>query len=266
MDERSQSATAILRSFAAARAAARVLLRPVGLAVQDWQADLARRHGIHGFCYYHYWFNDKQLLEKPVELLLRRGEPDLPFCLVWANEPWTRAWDGGEHQVLMPQSYGGEADWKRHFDYLLSVFRDRRYISVDGKPMFLIYRSANIRDCEPMLRPWRGWAADAGLPGLHVVSMMTGFPVDRRRESFDAFAEFEPMYTIAHRLPYWLRKRERWIARFTCAGQRVFRTRGSAAEKSPPSAPPPPPGFNPLSPQKEGAGTLSEFRPGSPLS
>ena len=191
-------------------------------AVHDWQASLARKHGVHGFCYYHYWFNGKQLLERPIDVLLRRGEPDQPFCVAWANEPWTRAWDGGEHQVLMPQAYGNEADWQRHFEYLLRVFRDPRYIRVDGKPMFLIYRSASIDVCEAMFGVWRRLAREAGLPGLHLVGMLTGFDRDRRAGLFDANAEFEPMYTIRHGLPYWLRKREKWIRRLTTAVWRVF--------------------------------------------
>jgi hypothetical protein len=191
-------------------------------AVHEWQASLAREHGVYGFCYYHYWFNGKQLLEKPIDLLLRRGQPNLPFCLAWANEPWTRAWDGGEHQVLMPQSYGDETDWRRHFAYLLRAFQDPRYIRVDGKPMFLIYRSASIDVCEPMFLLWRELAKQAGLPGLHLVGMLTGFDRDRRAGLFDAFAEFEPMYTIRHGLPYWLRKREKWIRRVTTAIWRVF--------------------------------------------
>lgn len=192
-------------------------------SVHDWQAVLAKRYGVHGFCYYHYWFRGKQLLERPVELLLTRGEPDIPFCLAWANEPWTRAWDGGDHQVLMPQLYGDEADWAAHFDYLLRAFRDERYIRVDGKPMLLIYRSASIDVLEPMLSLWRQLAIGAGLPGLHIVEMLTGFNRDARTQLFDAFAEFEPMYTIRHRMPYWLRKREKWRKRLIVATTRLLR-------------------------------------------
>jgi Glycosyltransferase WbsX len=191
-------------------------------STQDWQAQLARAHGVDGFCYYHYWFNGKRLLEKPLQLLLQRGKPDLPFCLAWANEPWTRAWDGGDREVLMPQSYGDESDWLRHFDCLLEAFRDPRYIRVAGKPMFLIYRSASIQVCEPMLRCWRRLAERAGLPGLHIVGMLTGFDRDPRPHIFDAFAEFEPMYTIRHGMPYWLRKREKWTRRIMNAMWTVF--------------------------------------------
>lgn len=191
-------------------------------AVQEWQANLARQHGLFGFCYYHYWFRGKRLLERPVESLLSRGSPDFPFCLAWANEPWTRAWDGGEQQVLMPQSYGDKDDWLRHFHYLLPMFEDPRYIRVDGRPMFLIYRSASIEVLEPMLDLWRALAIKEGLKGLHVVGMLTGFDRDQRKDLFDAFVQFEPMYTIRHSLPYWLRKREKWIRRVTECSWRLF--------------------------------------------
>jgi hypothetical protein len=197
-------------------------------ATQDRQVELARSHGIYGFCYYHYWFNGKRLLEKPVELLLQRGEPDFPFCLSWANEPWTRSWDGGDREVLMPQEYGDESDWQKHFEYLLRIFRDRRYIRVDGKPMLLIYRSASIDVAEPMLRLWRQLAERAGLPGLHIVSMRTAFPPDPRPGLFDAFAEFEPVFTFRERKPFWLRKRERWIRQYRRARLRWFGSVGAA--------------------------------------
>jgi lipopolysaccharide biosynthesis protein len=191
-------------------------------ATQDWQASLARRHGIHGFCYYHYWFAGKRLLEKPVELLLERGKPDFPFCLAWANEPWTRAWDGGDREVLMPQEYGDEADWHRHFECLLRTFRDPRYIRVDGKPMMLIYRSASIGPAEPMLRLWRQLAERAGLPGLHIVSMLTAFPPDPRPALFDAFADFEPAFTQVQRRGFWWRKRERFYRKYRKWSLRLF--------------------------------------------
>ncbi len=178
-------------------------------ATMDWQAQLAKTHGLDGFCYYHYWFNGKRLLDKPLDLLLERGKPDFPFCLAWANEPWTRAWDGGDREVLMPQEYGGESDWRRHFDCLLRFFRDPRYICVDGKPMLLLYRTNSIEDADPMLRLWRQLASSAGFPGLHIVSMMTAFGTDTR-PLFDAHTEFEPSYTFRQPLTFWWRKRERF--------------------------------------------------------
>ena len=88
-----------------------------------WQADLANKYGVYGFCFYHYWFDGKLLLEKPAELLLEHKDIPLRFCFSWANEPWARTWDGKQHQILMPQSYGEKKDWQRHFDYLLPFLK-----------------------------------------------------------------------------------------------------------------------------------------------
>ena len=101
---------------------------PRDMSLLARQAAMARTHGIHGFCFYHYWFNGRKLLEAPIEAFLSTGEIEMPFCLCWANEPWTRAWDGRSRDVLMPQAYGARHEWKTHFDYLLPFFRDaRRY-------------------------------------------------------------------------------------------------------------------------------------------
>ncbi len=97
---------------------------------------MAREYGIHGFCYYHYWFNGELLLEQPVEEMLTTGAPDMPFCLCWANENWTRAWDGMEREVLIKQDYT-DSDAESHMKYLAPYFLDRRHIKVDGKPCFL---------------------------------------------------------------------------------------------------------------------------------
>ncbi len=164
---------------------------------RERQADLARSHGIYGFCYYHYWFRGRRLLERPFREVLESGEPDMPFCLSWANEPWTRRWDGMDSEVLMPQEYGDEEDWTRHFEFLLEAFRDERYIRVDGKPLFLIYRPADIPRCDEMLLHWRKLASKNGLRGLHLVRTLGGFPVGEPR-GFDASMEFEPHYTFAH--------------------------------------------------------------------
>jgi lipopolysaccharide biosynthesis protein len=109
------------------------------------QAELAKKYGIDGFCFYHYWFNGKKLLEKPLEQMLERGTPDFPFMLCWANENWTRTWDGMDKHILMKQEYGFEDD-EAHFDYLLPFFKDDRYIKIDGKPVFLVYRTELFPD------------------------------------------------------------------------------------------------------------------------
>ena len=107
---------------------------------RQMQADMAKEYGIYGFCYYHYWFNGKQLMERPVKEILSSGEPDFPFMLCWANENWARNWDGGFNKVLIAQNYSEEDDIA-HMKYLCEkVFPDERYIKVDGKPVFCIYR------------------------------------------------------------------------------------------------------------------------------
>lgn len=174
-------------------------------AARRWQANIAKKHGIYGFCYYHYWFNGKLLLEKPLQEVYRLREPDFPYCMCWANEPWTRAWDGNERQVLMPQTYGDHTDWKRHFEYLLPFFQDNRYITVDGRPIFIIYRSASIDRCDEMLRYWSELGKEAGLPGIIFVEMLTSFESGKNQRScvFDAQIEMEPQYTLSHRKWLW---------------------------------------------------------------
>ncbi|TKH45924.1 glycosyl transferase [Paenibacillus terrae] len=166
---------------------------------QIWQAELAKSYGIYGFCYYHYWFKGKLLLETPLQQVLASNHPDLPFCLSWANEPWTRIWDGGENEknILMPQEYGDEEDWREHFQYLLKIFSDSRYILIKDKPVFLIYRPENIPRCREMLVLWNKLARENGLPGIYFVQTLGGFPIEKQA-GFDASVEFEPHYTFAH--------------------------------------------------------------------
>ncbi|QUG87016.1 glycoside hydrolase family 99-like domain-containing protein [Bacillus nitratireducens] len=166
-------------------------------SARKWQAELAKQYGIYGFCYYHYWFKGKQLLETPFNEVLRTGEPDLPFCLSWANEPWTRRWDGLSGHVLMPQDYGDEQDWKLHFDYLLKAFKDERYIRIDNKPVFIIYQPGGIPQCEAMLQYWNQLAIANGLDGIYFVETLNGFPIPNVK-GFDASVEFEPHYTWIH--------------------------------------------------------------------
>src|SRR5215207_8468727 len=103
---------------------------------REAQAALAREYGIHGFCYYHYWFNGRRLLERPFNEVLASGKPDMPFCLCWANENWTRRWDGFEREVLLAQDYSAEDDIA-HIRSLLPALRDPRYIRIRNKPLVL---------------------------------------------------------------------------------------------------------------------------------
>ncbi|MEM9884527.1 MAG: glycoside hydrolase family 99-like domain-containing protein [Bacteroidota bacterium] len=155
------------------------------------QAELAKAYGIHGFCYYHFWFDGKTLLEQPAEDLLASGKPDFPFCFCWANENWTRRWDGQDREVLMQQRYS-ETDDVRHIEYLLPFFQDKRYIKVDGKAVFLVYRTEEIPEIEQRAATWRKTAQQYGME-LYLIRVES-FQAGVRPESigFDAALEFQP--------------------------------------------------------------------------
>ena len=133
------------------------------------QAEMAKEYGIEAFCYYHYWFAGKRLIERPFAEVLKSGKPDFPFCLCWANQTWTGIWHGAPNRVLIEQTYPGYEDHRNHFDVLLRAFTDRRYVTVDGKPLFLIYSPLNIPDVKKMTDMWREKAEQAGLKGLYLV-------------------------------------------------------------------------------------------------
>lgn len=137
--------------------------------VKRWQASIARQYGVYGFCYYHYWFDGRLLLERPMEQMLADETIDMPFCISWANEAWTKAWVG-ENKVLIAQRYGGKEEWKAHFDYLLPFFKDSRYIRIDDRPLLVIYRAAVIGCFSTMIDYWQELARQAGLEGLYVVT------------------------------------------------------------------------------------------------
>ncbi|KYC64648.1 glycosyltransferase WbsX family protein [Heyndrickxia coagulans] len=165
-----------------------------------WQVELAKKYGVSGFCYYHYWFNGKLLLEKPIRNHLEHTEIDFPFCMCWANEPWTRSWDGKSKEIIMPQKYGSEKEWKAHFNYLIEFFKDSRYIKIENKPVFLIYRPSSIDNCERMLEYFNNMAIQEGFCGIFFIEMLTSFD-NRFVKGFEASVDFEPMYTIGHFLP-----------------------------------------------------------------
>lgn len=133
------------------------------------QAELARAHGIEAFCYYHYWFGGRRIIERPFNEVLSSGEPDFPFCLCWANQTWSGVWHGEPKKILIEQTYPGAEDHQQHFDTLLPAFTDPRYLKVDGKPVFMIYDPMDIPDLRATVALWREMAAAAGLPGLHLV-------------------------------------------------------------------------------------------------
>lgn len=153
---------------------------------RDAQAAMARKYGIEGFCYYHYWFGGRRLLERPFNEVLASGEPDFPFCLCWANQTWTGIWHGTPNRVLIEQTYPGMEDHRRHFDTLLPAFCDKRYLKVDGKPLFMVYNLDELPDSPRVLEFWRGLAAKAGFPGLFLVAEHRIPDWDPKRHGYDA--------------------------------------------------------------------------------
>jgi lipopolysaccharide biosynthesis protein len=150
------------------------------------QATLARRHGIEAFCYYHYWFAGRRILERPFDEVLASGAPDFPFCLCWANETWTGIWHGAADRVLIEQTYPGAADHAAHFSALRPAFADPRYLRVDGKPLFLLYKPEKLPDPVATLAQWRAMAAEAGLGGLYVVGVTARAEWEPLAAGFDA--------------------------------------------------------------------------------
>jgi hypothetical protein len=134
------------------------------------QADMAREYGIEAFCYWHYWFGGRRILERPFNEVLKSGEPDFPFCLGWANESWTGIWHGSPDRMLMEQTYPGEHDYIAHFEAVLPALKDPRYLRVEGKPLFYVYKPRMIPDVRRFAELWRGLAHRAGLPGLYLVA------------------------------------------------------------------------------------------------
>lgn len=174
-----------------------------------WQAQMAEKAGLYGFCFYHYWFkNGKQILEKPSELLLKNKDIKMRFCFSWANESWIRSWsrmDGNvwtdrfdnkkfltaeASGVLLQQDYGLEKEWKEHFNYLHPFFCDDRYIRIDNKPVFIIYRPNSIPRLAHMIRCWKKWAKETGLDGLYIIGT-----IHHKKEYSDRILDAELLHS-----------------------------------------------------------------------
>lgn len=150
------------------------------------QAEMARNHGIEGFCYYHYWFAGKRLLNRPFDEVAASGQPNFPFCLCWANQTWTGVWHGLDSKILIEQTYPGDADHQKHFGTLLPAFKDPRYIRVEGKPLFVVFMPAAVPNPQETWALWRRMASDAGLGGLYILGNSTSsIPEDLRSLGYD---------------------------------------------------------------------------------
>jgi len=158
---------------------------------REQQAALARAHGIHGFCYYYYWFAGKRLLERPIEEMRASGRPDLPYCFCWANENWTRRWDGAENEVLIAQNPSREDD-ERLIRDLLPHFRDPRYIRVGGRPLLMVYRVGVLPEPRASAAVWREVCVREGIGEPYLCAALTYDTSDPEIYGFDALVEFPP--------------------------------------------------------------------------
>ncbi|WP_105142551.1 glycoside hydrolase family 99-like domain-containing protein [Streptococcus suis] len=163
----------------------------------EWQVELAKKYGLYGFCFYHYWFNGHMLLEKPMEMMLNNPNINFPYMISWANEPWTNAWKAdGNEKTLIAQHYGREKEWKQHFEYLLQFFKDKNYIVENNKPMLLIYRPEIIECLNEMLDYWNELAIEAGFSGIDFAyQQVSYYLLDNKDESrFKYRVEYQPGY------------------------------------------------------------------------
>ena len=159
------------------------------------QEQIAKDYGIYGFCYYHYWFNGKRMLHEPLDRKLQNPKEDLPFMLCWANENWTRTWDGLENEVLLKQEYSLEDD-KRHFEFLCKTyFSDERYMKHEGKPVFLVYRPGLFKNINETIELWRKVAIENGIGEIHLGYMQSwGLTTEPNTMGFDFAVEFQPKF------------------------------------------------------------------------
>lgn len=164
--------------------------------VRKKQAELAAEYGIHGFCYYYYWFNGRRLLNRPLDEVIESGQPSLPFCVCWANENWTRTWDGRDHHVLIAQQYSSAND-DAFIRSLFPALADSRYIRINGKPLILIYKASLLPDPRRTTELWRTICKHAGIGDIYLacVKNMTNAStiMDPRSLGFDAGVEFPPL-------------------------------------------------------------------------
>ncbi len=164
--------------------------------VQHQQVALARQNGIHGFCYYYYWFGGRRLLERPMNDMLKAPDLDFPFCICWGNENWTRRWDGGDTSILMGQEHTVETDLAFIRD-VIPILQDQRYIQFDGKPILLVYRPNILEDPIRTSEIWREECRKSGIPEIHLAAVSSFGLSDPRPLGFDSLVEFPPHGIVA---------------------------------------------------------------------
>ncbi|MDR1646528.1 MAG: glycoside hydrolase family 99-like domain-containing protein [Zoogloeaceae bacterium] len=158
------------------------------------QIALAKEYGIDGFCYHYYWFSGTRILNRPLDAMLADTGHDMPFCLCWANESWSRRWDGADHELLISQQYlpGEELDFIKG---LIPFFKDSRYIRLNGAPVLVVYRPQHLPDARKAVQIWRDYCESEGLGRIHLVACLTHGNDDYVKYGFDSGVEFPPHNT-----------------------------------------------------------------------
>ncbi len=169
--------------------------------VQKHQVALAKNYGISGFCFHFYWFQGKTLLEKPIENYLQNTELDFPYCLSWANETWSRRWDGMENEILIKQNHSAEDDIA-FISYISKYMKDKRYIRINNKPLLLVYRPALFPSPKKTMQRWRKWCLENGIGEIYLAYVQSFEKFQPNNIGFDAAVEFPPNCHFHKKLIY----------------------------------------------------------------
>lgn len=163
--------------------------------VMKKQTEIAKQYGLYGFCYYHYWFaGGKKLLEKPLEAMMKDKTIDFPYCICWANENWTRRWDGGNNEIIVKQNYGDTEDIANHVNYLIEFFKDERYIKDEGRPLLIIYKPELIPKCASYIKKLRNECLKHGFKVKIVFQFPDAILFGNYERYCDSYIEFEPTF------------------------------------------------------------------------
>ncbi|HEY4875337.1 MAG TPA: glycoside hydrolase family 99-like domain-containing protein [Puia sp.] len=161
---------------------------------REAQAQLAREYGIYGFCYWHYWFAGRRMIERPFAEMIKSGKPDFPFCISWANQTWSGTWHGlSNKKILIEQTYPGKKDHEDHFYALLAAFHDKRYIEVAGKKLVFIFRPMDIPNTLEFTSLWQNLAVKENLNGFHFVGMQMSADWNPAAQGYNASVELGPL-------------------------------------------------------------------------
>lgn len=162
----------------------------------EQQIEIAKKYGVDGFIFYHYWFgNNITALTKPAELLLKDIDSKIDFCFCWANHSWIKNWTNGNDEPIAKQEYGNKEEWVKHIRYLIPFFKDSRYLKNNGRPMLYIYNMSDIPDFDNMLNVWNKELEKENIPNLYIIEFISSKNRNKNFEKTDAVVEFEPLYT-----------------------------------------------------------------------